>query len=165
MAASADHRMQAPQGQQNAPSQQQQQLTDSDPVHRVKILVPRLKESLANLIKVAGQSLRQNALTDDGLRPADSQQQKFEKSLEEFYSLCDQIESNLRLALEIHQQNADSQKFIPFTVNVPKENNQWPETPTAVPYSQFLSMVRQQINCAKEIHDLLMDCSKKISDS
>ncbi|OWF50412.1 mediator of RNA polymerase II transcription subunit 29-like [Mizuhopecten yessoensis] len=157
MAASADHR--------NPPSQQQQQqLTDSDPVHRVKFLMPRLKESLANLIKVAGQSLRQNALTDDGLRPADSQQLKFEKSLEEFYSLCDQIESNLRLALEIHQQNTDSQKFIPFTVNVPKENNQWPETPSAVPYTQFISMVRQQISCAKEIHDLLMECSKKISD-
>lgn len=49
-------------------------------------------------------------------------------------------------------------------VNVPKENSPWPEG-QVVPYTQFLTMVKQQINSAKEIHDLLVECSKKISES
>lgn len=115
-------------------------------------------------MKIAGQSLHENAMTDDGVKTVETQQQqRFEKNLEEFYSVCDHIEINLRLALENVQQNADSAKYTPFVVNVPGENIQAPEGQT-VQYSTYLSTVKNQISCAKEIHDLLMESAKKLSD-
>lgn len=68
-----------------------------------------------------------------------------------------------RLALENVQQNSDSAKYTPFVVNVPGENIQAPEGQT-VQYSTYLSTVKNQISCAKEIHDLLMESAKKLSD-
>lgn len=146
------------------PPQAQQQQQADDPIYKFNLLIPRLKESLVNLMKIAGQSLHENAMTDDGVKTTESQQQqRFEKNLEEFYSVCDHIEINLRLALENVQQNADSAKYTPFVVNVPGENIQAPEGQT-VQYSTYLSTVKTQISCAKEIHDLLMESAKKLSD-
>lgn len=68
-----------------------------------------------------------------------------------------------RLNLESVQQNADSSKFLPLSVNVPKDNSQ-PSEGQALQYSQFLQITKQQINCAKEVHDLLLKFSKKVTD-
>jgi len=68
------------------------------------------------------------------------------------------------LNLESVQQNADSSKFFPLTVNVPKDNNQLPEG-QSIQYSQFLQITKQQITCAKEVHDLLLKFSKKVAGS
>ncbi|MED6240878.1 Mediator of RNA polymerase II transcription subunit 29 [Ataeniobius toweri] len=75
--------------------QQQQQLSqqqDFDPVHRFKMLIPQLKESLQNLMKIAALNLAHNTSIDNGIKSSDTSVQRFDKSLEEFYALCDQVE-------------------------------------------------------------------------
>ncbi|MEQ2190791.1 Mediator of RNA polymerase II transcription subunit 29 [Xenoophorus captivus] len=75
--------------------QQQQQLSqqqDFDPVHRFKMLIPQLKESLQNLMKIAALNLAHNTSIDNGIKSSDTSVQRFDKSLEEFYGLCDQVE-------------------------------------------------------------------------
>ncbi|XP_068106572.1 mediator of RNA polymerase II transcription subunit 29 isoform X2 [Hyperolius riggenbachi] len=76
--------------QQQLGMQQQQQ--DFDPVQRYRMLIPQLKESLQNLMKIAALNLAQNTNIDNGQKIADVPVQRFDKSLEEFYALCDQME-------------------------------------------------------------------------
>ncbi|XP_073651963.1 mediator of RNA polymerase II transcription subunit 29 isoform X2 [Tursiops truncatus] len=70
----------------------QQQQQDFDPVQRYKMLIPQLKESLQTLMKVAAQNLIQNTNIDNGQKSSDGPIQRFDKCLEEFYALCDQLE-------------------------------------------------------------------------
>ncbi|XP_023364009.1 mediator of RNA polymerase II transcription subunit 29 isoform X2 [Otolemur garnettii] len=68
------------------------QQQDFDPVQRYKMLIPQLKESLQTLMKVAAQNLIQNTNIDNGQKSSDGPIQRFDKCLEEFYALCDQLE-------------------------------------------------------------------------
>ncbi|KAK3092795.1 hypothetical protein FSP39_007293 [Pinctada imbricata] len=177
MAASGDHlRGQVPgagnvQATPSTASNQSQQQADLDPVVRFKLLIPRLKESLVNLMRISGQSLHKGSMAEEPQSTSDTQQ-KFEKALEEFYSVCDQVEVNLyalrnvfqRLALENTQQTGDLAKYMPFTVNIPNDEGKLPAQGNILQYPQYMALVKQQINCAKEVHDMLVECSRKISD-
>ncbi|XP_061452890.1 mediator of RNA polymerase II transcription subunit 29 isoform X3 [Rhineura floridana] len=68
------------------------QAQDFDPVQRFRLLLPQLKESLQNLMKVAAQNFVQNTNIDSGQKSNDGPVQRVDKSLEEFYALCDQLE-------------------------------------------------------------------------
>uniref|UniRef100_A0A8U8BTZ1 Mediator of RNA polymerase II transcription subunit 29 n=1 Tax=Geospiza parvula TaxID=87175 RepID=A0A8U8BTZ1_GEOPR len=92
------------------------QAQDFDPVQRFRLLLPQLKESLQTLMKVAAQNLVQNSSIDNGQKSADGALQRFDKSLEEFYALCDQLELCLRLAHECLAQSFDSAKHAPALV-------------------------------------------------
>ncbi|KAK2511257.1 hypothetical protein Q9966_016677 [Columba livia] len=46
-------------------------------------------------MKVAAQNLVQNSNIDNGQKIAEGPLQRFDKSLEEFYALCDQLEAVL----------------------------------------------------------------------
>ncbi|KAK1900552.1 Mediator of RNA polymerase II transcription subunit 29 [Dissostichus eleginoides] len=106
--------------QQASLQQQQQQLLsqqqDFDPVHRFKMLIPQLKESLQNVMKIASLNLAHNTTIDNGIKSSDTTVQRFDKSLEEFYALCDQLELCLRLAYECLSQSIDSAKHSPNLV-------------------------------------------------
>ncbi|KAK3595961.1 hypothetical protein CHS0354_032475 [Potamilus streckersoni] len=161
--------MAAPSGTQQTqpvanPSQAaQSQAQDVDPITKFKqFLLPRLKESLVNLMKIAGQCLYQNAQAVDSSKPADGLQQKFERNLEEFYSICDQIEVNLRLALETNIQMLDSMKYTPVSAAIPKSDGGQVQEGQTVPYPQFLTTLKQQIACAKELHELFSETAKKL---
>ncbi|KAM4589752.1 mediator of RNA polymerase II transcription subunit 29 [Fundulus diaphanus] len=145
--------------QQNASMQQQQQ--DFDPVHRFKMLIPQLKESLQNLMKIAAMNLAHNTSIDNGIKSSDTPVQRFDKSLEEFYALCDQVELCLRLAHECLSQSIDSAKHSPNLVPTATK----PDTvqTESMSYAQYLSMIKSQISCAKDIHNALLECSKKIA--
>lgn len=66
-----------------------------------------------------------------------------------------------RLAQEIFQQDTDSKTHTPMQVIPPKTDTGQPEGQL---YSQYISTVRAQITCAKEIRDLLHDGLKLSSD-
>ncbi|XP_022334831.1 mediator of RNA polymerase II transcription subunit 29-like [Crassostrea virginica] len=153
--------------QQNVPQSagaQPGNQSENDPIYRFKLLLPRLKESLVNLMKIAGTCLHHNSQQlEDSTSNIDAQLQKFEKSLEEFYSMCDQVEISLRLALENSQLNADTVKYIPVCVNVPNEKGELPTIQRIIQYPQYQAIVRQQIHGAKELHDLLLQFSQKIT--
>ncbi|KAK3561032.1 hypothetical protein QTP86_025718 [Hemibagrus guttatus] len=189
-----------PQAVLQQPPQQQQQLNqqqDFDPVHRFKMLIPQLKESLQNVMAIASQNFSHNTAIDNGIavraekplsprcwhgvivgcidtsdpqvpwldpetrKSNDSTVQRFDKSLEEFYALCDQLELCLRLAHECLSQSIDSAKHSPNLVPTATK----PDTvqTESLSYSQYLSMIKSQISCAKDIHNALLECSKKIA--
>uniref|UniRef100_A0A2K6CVI7 Mediator of RNA polymerase II transcription subunit 29 n=1 Tax=Macaca nemestrina TaxID=9545 RepID=A0A2K6CVI7_MACNE len=67
----------------------QQQQQDFDPVQRYKMLIPQLKESL----QVIGLKQRESNVRGAGRgKSSDGPIQRFDKCLEEFYALCDQLE-------------------------------------------------------------------------
>ncbi|CAM4615126.1 mediator of RNA polymerase II transcription subunit 29 [Lepidochelys kempii] len=137
------------------------QAQDFDPVQRYKMLIPQLKESLQNLMKIAAQNLVQNTNIDNGQKSNDGVVQRFDKSLEEFYALCDQLELCLRLAYECLSQSFDSTKHSPNLV--PTATKPDAVQTESLPYTQYLSMIKSQISCAKDIHNALLECSNKIT--
>uniref|UniRef100_A0A3B1IX65 Mediator of RNA polymerase II transcription subunit 29 n=1 Tax=Astyanax mexicanus TaxID=7994 RepID=A0A3B1IX65_ASTMX len=144
--------------------QQQQQLSqqqDFDPVHRFKLLIPQLKESLQNVMSIASQNFAYNTSIDNGVKSNDATVQRFDKSLEEFYALCDQLELCLRLAHECLSRVSTA----PNTPAQPGSTATKPDTvqTESLSYSQYLSMIKSQISCAKDIHNALLECSKKIA--
>ncbi|XP_030073533.1 mediator of RNA polymerase II transcription subunit 29 [Microcaecilia unicolor] len=162
MAQSMPPQMSQVQGSQATVSQQQQQQQqDFDPVQKYRMLIPQLKESLQNLMKVAEENLMQNMNIDNGQKSADGVVQRFDKSLEEFYALCDQLELCLRLAYECLSQSFDSTKHSPTLV--PTATKPDAVQAESLPYTQYLSMIKSQISCAKDIHNALLECSKKIT--
>ncbi|XP_044844719.1 mediator of RNA polymerase II transcription subunit 29 [Mauremys mutica] len=149
------------QAQAQAAAQAQAQAQDFDPVQRYKMLIPQLKESLQNLMKIAAQNLVQNTNIDNGQKSNDGLVQRFDKSLEEFYALCDQLELCLRLAYECLSQSFDSTKHSPNLV--PTATKPDAVQTESLPYTQYLSMIKSQISCAKDIHNALLECSNKIT--
>ncbi|KYO44393.1 mediator of RNA polymerase II transcription subunit 29 [Alligator mississippiensis] len=115
----------------------------------------------ANLMKVAAQNLVQNSNIDNGQKSNDGLVQRFDKSLEEFYALCDQLELSLRLAYECLSQSFDSAKHSPTLV--PTATKPDAVQAESLPYTQYLSMIKAQISCAKDIHNALLECSNKIT--
>ena len=81
------------------------------------------------------------------------------------------VGAHQRLALECHSQSMDSNKYTPLPVQgQPRsdpnlQQGQPDHSPdNGQPYLQYLSTVRTQITCAKEVHDALMECSKKVGE-
>ena len=70
-----------------------------------------------------------------------------------------------KLALECTKHTTDGAKYTPFPVQGSLQKDQGaPPNPETLSFSQYLSMVRVQIRSAKEIHDVLMDFSNRLSD-
>uniref|UniRef100_A0A8C3GPB4 Mediator of RNA polymerase II transcription subunit 29 n=1 Tax=Cairina moschata TaxID=8855 RepID=A0A8C3GPB4_CAIMO len=140
------------------------QAQDFDPVQRFRLLIPQLKESLQTLMKVAAQNLVQNSNIDNGQKSADGALQRFDKSLEEFYALCDQLELCLRLAHECLSQSFDSAKHAPALVPAaPKGEGGTAGGGESLPYTQYLPLIKAQIAGAKDIHNALLEGANKIT--
>lgn len=129
---------------------------------KFKELVPTLKVSLAMLMKASAEIFKENSKVDNCQRAGEENMDRFEQCLENFYALCDQIELNLRLGLECAQQNIDNSKNarLPVASSAVKVG----DNSEGQTYQQYLSMVQSQVSCAKEIHESLLDCAKKLSE-
>ncbi|GAB1600979.1 mediator of RNA polymerase II transcription subunit 29-like [Argonauta hians] len=149
-----------PQPAPQQPTQMAHQQVDFDQISRYKMMLPRLKESLVSLIKLSSQAFRQNASVDAGNKMnMESLQTRFERSLEDLYAQCDQMEVILRLAQEASAQIVDGNRFtpIPVVTNNNKTDNQDGQSQS---YQQYQSTVRGQIATAKEIHEILKRLDK-----
>ena len=77
-----------------------------------------------------------------------------------------------RLALDCNLQQADSNKHTPIPVQgmagKDAQGRPLPPQGQGVPephqYSQYLCLVKEQLTCAKEVHDMLLSYSKKLSE-
>lgn len=85
---------------------------------------------------------------------------RFDKHLEEFYSICDQIELHLTTAKKCIQQANASQVYLPVPI-VPIRNETLAQE-NALTYAQYLELVKTQITYAKEIHDTLVMAAQNI---
>uniref|UniRef100_T1J5W9 Mediator of RNA polymerase II transcription subunit 29 n=1 Tax=Strigamia maritima TaxID=126957 RepID=T1J5W9_STRMM len=133
-----------------------------DNIAKVKSLLWPLKESVANTMKVAAQNIYLNATVDAGLKTNDSSMPRFDKHLEEFYALCDQIELHLKTTLECCNITSCSQRYSPFLVS---KTENIPIIADNLTYNQYLNTVRTQVGYAKEIHDALMMAARSITNS
>lgn len=119
-------------------------------------------------LKTAANLIQFNNLTDNGpIKGMDNSNQtppRFDKHLEEFYSICDQIELHLKTSISCLQQHSASQRYLPSTVH-PTRIEPFPATETTLAYPQYLSTVRQQIAFAKDIHDTLVCAAQNIAPS
>ena len=84
---------------------------------------------------------------------------RFDKHLEDFYSICDQIELHLLTSKKCIQQANASQTYLPVPV-VPRNENMAQEN--VLTYTQYLDLVKTQITYAKEIHDTLLMAAQNI---
>ncbi|GAB0097349.1 Mediator of RNA polymerase II transcription subunit 29 [Sergentomyia squamirostris] len=145
------------------------QIEKIDNISKAKSLVGPLRESLSATIKAAAQNLHHNNMTDVGTIKGDnSAPPRFDKYLEEFYSICDQMELHLKTSIQCIQQSNSSNHFLPLTVAATRVDpmpHPPPENPPMLSYPQYLSTVRSQIAYAKEIHDTLICAAQNISAS
>lgn len=156
-------------GAQQQPQQQaqvahhQQQHQEHDAITKVKIIVGHLKESLRNLMKISAQAFSHSAAIDNASKTPDEIAARFDKGLEEFYSLCDQLELSLRLAYDCTTQYMEGSRYTP----VPLVHSHKPEmvTTEALTYGQYISTVKSQIQCASDVHTALLDCCQKLGHS
>ncbi|XP_034952077.1 mediator of RNA polymerase II transcription subunit 29 [Chelonus insularis] len=143
--------------------QQQQQQEKFDNISKVKSLIGPLRETLSIALKTAANTLTQNSLVDIGSsKGTDSLDHRFNKNMEEFYSICDQIELHLKTSIECLSQNASSVRYLPMSVITRTETVSVQEG-TALTYPQFLMTVKSQVAYAREIHDTLMTAAHTIA--
>ncbi|XP_031629100.1 mediator of RNA polymerase II transcription subunit 29 [Contarinia nasturtii] len=139
-----------------------------DNIAKVKSLTGPLRDSLAMTLKTAANLLHHNNLIDNGpIKGIDNSNQtppRFDKHLEEFYSICDQIELHLKTSILCLQQNSASQRYLPSQVMFTRMDTT-PTNDNAVSYPQYLSTVRQHIAYAKDIHDTLICAAQNLAPS
>jgi len=104
-------------------------------------------------MRSANVAIIQNAEVDLGTKSVEGANNRLEKTLEDFYNACDQLQLCLGLMRETVIQTQDSAKYTPKPViNNRTENNTGTQT-----YTEYLSTVRTQIAATKELHDLLSE--------
>ncbi|XP_023706449.1 mediator of RNA polymerase II transcription subunit 29 [Cryptotermes secundus] len=152
------------QAQQLQPQIQQQAQEKLDNISKVKSLMTPLRESLALTLKTAAQILHQNSLVDVGsLKGVDVPVPRFDKNMEEFYSLCDQIELHLKTSIECLTQGAASQRYLPLPVALTRTDPLPNQEGAALTYPQYLNTVRAQVSFAKEVHDMLDSAAQNVA--
>lgn len=111
---------------------------------------------------------------------------RFDKHLEEFYSICDQIELHLvgqtphrlynflcpktnfyfqKTSIQCMQQSSSAQRYLPTHVASTRVEPLAPTENGPISYPQYLQTVRTQIAYAKDIHDTLICAAQNISPS
>ena len=143
--------------QQSAPPNIQ--LEQTEPIAKVKNILPLLKEALINLMQVSSQNVAKSISVDDMQKGVDaSTVPSFNKCLEQFYTLCDQLELQLNLA---YQQLSHGLLSAQYTPLVASTNFRLDPKGTQL-YSSYVLNVEQQIRFAKELHEILSTCAKRL---
>ncbi|XP_022810385.1 mediator of RNA polymerase II transcription subunit 29-like [Stylophora pistillata] len=115
--------------------------------------IKNTKDTLANVMRLANLAIDQNAEVDLGTKTTEVSNNKLEKSLEDFYIACDQLQLFLGLMSESATQTRNRGRYTPKPICSSKTENL---TGTQT-YTEYLSTVRTQIAATKELHELLSD--------
>ncbi|KAJ2954762.1 hypothetical protein O0L34_g3065 [Tuta absoluta] len=151
-------------GPGTAPSMPQQPPPEKmDNISKVKTLMGSFRECVPNTLKSAAQVLHHNYSTDSYSQKGNVDVvPRFDKNLEEFFSLCDQMELHLRTAVTCIQQAQSAAHYLPLTV-IPSRLDPTSAQETTLSYPSFLSTVRLQISYAKDIHDTLVAAAQNLA--
>jgi len=158
--------MPTPQVQQQLQQQQQQQQQqahhpDNSSIEKMKALVPHLKKSLANLMRLAGESLRRDDIYASSSSSSASSA-SVEKALEEFFAICDQLEMQLGIALEGYNQVIQHKKYLnPEHLKYSFSPGQ--NADMVQQYHAYSTVIRSQVALATSLHDALLNCADQIS--
>ncbi|XP_044728335.1 mediator of RNA polymerase II transcription subunit 29 [Chrysoperla carnea] len=156
---------QPPQNTQPNQPPQQQLSQHLDNITKVRSLIGPLRDGLSATLKTAAQTLQQNSLIDTGSQKGvDLPLPRFDKNLEEFYSVCDQIELHLKTSIKCISQQASAQRYLPLAVSVTRTDALGtPDGSGTLTYPQFLATANAQVAFAKEVHDTLVAAAQNIS--
>ncbi|XP_057372590.1 mediator of RNA polymerase II transcription subunit 29-like [Daphnia carinata] len=142
------------------PTTEQQKL---DHIAKVKTLLWPLKESLITSFKTAAQNFNQNGMIDFGtMKGTEANIPRFDKQLEDFYSICDQIELNLQAAIGCASQVSTSQRHVPSQVTVVRQEpviNQ-----EIISYPNYVGVAKTQVAYVKDVIDTLNDAAQNLSN-
>jgi len=159
-----------PTPQSQAASQSQADQMKFDHVLTVRSLVWQLKDSVTNLMKIASNNLYKNSCIDIGTKTTEKVP-RFDKALEEFVSICNQIELHLKTIQDCYIQARESNHHLPFPVNQQKPDTPTPpDQPQNMPpdqfmsYAQYLHTIRNQVQYAMSLRKTLVDGANKITD-
>lgn len=86
---------------------------------------------------------------------------KFDKQLEEFYSICDQIELNLQAAIACATQLSSSQRHIPAQVTMVRQEPHMSQD--FITYPSYVGIAKNQVAYVKDIVDALNDTAQNLS--
>ncbi|GFS53363.1 mediator of RNA polymerase II transcription subunit 29 [Nephila pilipes] len=153
-----------PQQTPPAPSHvpQQQIELKYDNVNRVKTLIFSLKNSFANVMKVAGARVNHMAAG----KTYEEAPSRFDKTLDDFFSICNQIELHLRAIQECTMQLKDSMQYLPPHVTLGKQDaSSGPSQDGNLSYTQYTTTVKGQVNFTKSVQDILSDGVRSIAKS
>lgn len=87
---------------------------------------------------------------------------RFDKQLEEFYSICDQIELNLQAAIGCASQISTSHRHVPSTVSIARQEpviNQ-----EMMSYPNYVGVAKTQVAYVKDVIDTLNDAAQNLSN-
>lgn len=155
------------QPQQQAQQQGQQQPQEKlDNISKVKSLVGPLREALSLTLKTATQTLQQNSLVDVGsTKGIDPPDHRFNKNMEDFYSICDQIELHLKTSIECMSQHSSSIRYLPIPVMPTRTEAVTPQEGTALTYPQFLMTVQNQVQFSRDVHNTMMKVGNALANT
>ena len=98
-------------------------------------LVPVLRAKWGTTMREGGQAL----IHSSSDKPDTSYQNNFETSIEDFHSTLDQMELNLKCALETTSQSQSSGRYMPSNLS----------------YHQYIATSKQQVTFTNQIKDML----------
>jgi len=110
-------------------------------------LLPVLRNKWGVAMQEGGVALQQNANLDSGTRTGqDVQQNRFESSVEDFHSTIDQMELNLKCALETTGQSQSSSRYMLGNLS----------------YQQYIATAKQQVTFTAQIREMLRNAAQDI---
>ena len=95
----------------------------------------------------------------------DVQVPRFDKQLEEFYSVCDQIELNLQAIINCCTQSTSSQKYVPPTVSQVRQEPTSMSSADVLTYTNYINITRNQVSYIKDVMDALNGTACKYVNS
>ncbi|XP_067942771.1 mediator of RNA polymerase II transcription subunit 29-like [Watersipora subatra] len=125
--------------------------------------VAKAREILTELLKKATVLLQENAKHPGNQK--DAQRLRFEKGLEDVFSVLDQIETNLKLAIQWHSQSLDSRKQVGLPIASRKTDEAQIPPQKCIQLQEYMTVVKVQIQAAKDLHDLITDMENRLPRS
>ena len=150
---------QQPQAQQQQQQQQNPQQRQEDKlISKARELMDPLKRKWAVTLKSAVHKVNANG----GLESLPSEQEQlFESNLEDFYVICDQVELNLKSAIDCLSQASSSNRYMPIPPHPSRMEAPGPQS-EFLSYPQYVSTSKQQVNFANEIKNLLNQAASDV---
>ena len=137
--------------------QQQSQGQEDKLVAKAKELIGPLKEKWAATLKEGANKLNH---ANNGATP--SQEGQFESNLEDFYAICDQIELNLKSAIDCLEQMGSSTLYMSIAPHPSRYHTGAPGEPEFLSYPQYISTARQQVKFSGEVRQLLAQAAQDV---
>ncbi|XP_040572971.1 mediator of RNA polymerase II transcription subunit 29 isoform X1 [Lepeophtheirus salmonis] len=140
--------------QQVPPPQRSQPQEDKLVSNARKLVCGPLKDKWSQTLREAALRIYQNGVHDVGLPGTSSNlppQGKFENNLEDFHAICDQIELNLKCAIQCMNQSSASNRYMPIPPNLSRTElgNDY------LTYPQYINTSKQQIIFAEDVRQML----------